>query len=135
MVVNVNSNEENYNPGKLNIIVTSREKGSFTDILNLTYVFSKRIRNVRKIYHVFYTFTFRLSVKVTFKHTIKSNDYWIFVIFFVFTLVFSLERETRERWIVQRVYLHIWTVAGHKLGAIGSCDQGFNLLLIPKFLN
>ena len=31
MVVNVNSNEENYNPGKLNIIVTSREKGSFTD--------------------------------------------------------------------------------------------------------
>ena len=97
MVVNVNSNEENYNPGKLNIIVTSREKGSFTDILNLTYVFSKRIRNVRKTYHVFYTFTFRLSVKVTFKHTIKSNDYWIFVIFFVFTLVFSLERETRER--------------------------------------
>ena len=97
MVVNVNSNKENYNPGKLNIIVTGREKGSFTDILNLTYVFSKRIRNVRNTCHIFYTFTFRLSVKVTFKHTIKSNDYWIFLIFFVFTIVFSLELETRER--------------------------------------
>ena len=37
----------------------------------------------------------QLSVKVTFKQTMKNNDYWIFLVFFVVTLVFFLELETR----------------------------------------
>ena len=59
-----------------------------------------------------------LPVKVTLKQTLKNNDYWIFLIFFVFTLVFFLELETGEGGIVHRVHLDIQAAAGHKLTAI-----------------
>ena len=52
MVANVNSNGEKHNLGKLNIILTGRKKWSFIDILKLTYVFWKRITNVRKTCHI-----------------------------------------------------------------------------------
>ena len=72
----------------------------------------------------------QLSVKVTFKWTVKNNDYWMFLIFFVFTLVFHLELETRKGWIVERVQLYIRAAAGHELAAIETCAQSFNLWLI-----
>ena len=50
---------------------------------------------------------FKLSVKVTFKQAVKNPDYLIFLIFFVFTIVFFLELETKEGGIVQRVHLFI----------------------------
>ena len=56
MFVNLNSNKEKYNLGKLNIIVTGRKKEPFTDILKLTYVFPKRITNARKTCHILCTF-------------------------------------------------------------------------------
>ena len=68
-----------------------------------------------------------LSVKVTFKQTVKNNCYWIFLIFFLFILVFFLELETRKGRIVQRVHLYIWVAAGHNLIAIGTRAYSFNL--------
>ena len=72
----------------------------------------------------------QLSVKVTFKQTVKNNDYWTFLIFFAFTFVFFLELDTRDGWIVQRVHLYIWAAAGHELKAIVTRAQSFNLWLI-----
>ena len=72
----------------------------------------------------------QLSVKVRFKQTVENNDYLIFLIFFVFTLVFFLEEETRDKWVVQRVHLYIWPVAGDEFAVIGTRTQGFNLRLI-----
>ena len=78
-----------------------------------------------------YVFQFcQLSVKVTFKQTMKNNGYWIFLIFLVFNLANFLEIETREGWIVQRVHMYIWAAAGHELTAIGTRVQSFNLWLI-----
>ena len=56
--------------------------------LNFTAVFTNTSYSVFKLC--------QLSVKVAFKQAVKNNDYWIFLIFFVFTLVFFLELETRE---------------------------------------
>ena len=71
-----------------------------------------------------------LSVKFTFKQLVKNNDYDIFFFFFVFTLVIFLELETKEAYIAQRVYLHIWAAAGDKLTVIGTRAQGFILSII-----
>ena len=72
-----------------------------------------------------------LSVKFTFKQLVKNNDYGIFFFFFfVFTLVIFLELETKEEYIAQRVYLHIWAAAGDKLTVIGTRAQGFILSII-----
>ena len=46
--------------------------------------------------------------------------------------MFSFELETREGWIVQRVHLQTWAVAGHKLGAIETIifiEKAFDKLL------
>ena len=46
------------------------------------------------------------KLKVTFKQTVKNNDYLIFMIFFVFNLVFFLELKTREgRLVISPVYM------------------------------
>ena len=67
----------------------------------------------------------QLAVKVTFQQTIK-NDYLIFLIFFVFTIVFFLELETKEGWIVQRVHLYKWAAPVHELAATGMPAHSFN---------
>ena len=46
------------------------------------------------------------------------------------SLYFFLELETRERLIVQRVHLYIWTIAGHQLTAIGARVQSFRAKLL-----
>ena len=81
-------------------------------------------------------------VKVTFKQTVKNNDYWIFQIFTAFTLVFFVELETTEEWIVQGAHQeletteewivqgahhYLWAAAGHELKALGTHAQCFNL--------
>ena len=40
---------------------------------------------------------YKLSLKSLFKQTVKNNDYEIFLIFFVFTLVLFLKLETGEK--------------------------------------
>ena len=60
----------------------------------------------------------------------KKNDYWIFLILFVFTLVFFLELEARDGSIFQIIQLYIWAAVGHKLTIIGTRAQKFNLWLI-----
>ena len=66
-------------------------------------------------------------VKVAFKQTVKNNDYWIFQIFTAFTLVFFVELETTEEWIVQGAHHYLWAAAGHELKALGTHAQCFNL--------
>ena len=68
----------------------------------------------------------QLSVKVTFKQTVKKNDCLIFLIFFVFTIVFFLQLETKEGQIVQRVHLYMWAAPGHELAAIETRAHSFN---------
>ena len=69
------------------------------------------------------------AVKVIFKQKAKHNNYWIFLILFVFTVAFFLELETREGWIVQRVLLYKLAATGHELTAIGKHAQYFNTLM------
>ena len=72
----------------------------------------------------------QLAVKITFKQTAKDNDYLIFLILFVFTVVFFLELETRERWIVQRVHLYALSAAVHELEIM----PRFSISVISNFL-
>ena len=76
----------------------------------------------------------QFTVKVTFNQTVKNNNCWIFLIFFLFTLIFFLDLETREGWIVQRIHLYIWAAAGYELTAIGTRAQSFNLWLISLMI-
>ena len=121
--------------------------------LNFTAVFTKKkktFQSFHTIFHVgklisvssiqlllpFITFEehykvlrfYQLSVKVTLKQTVKNDDYWIFLIFFVFTLVFFLEIKNRGRLIVQIVHLYIWAAAEHELTAIRTRGKSFNFL-------
>ena len=76
------------------------------EIGKIPFVLVLRILLICKFlnFTAFFTKT-KLSVKVTFKQTIKNNDYWIFLIFVVFALVFFLELEIKEGRTVQRVHL------------------------------
>ena len=53
--------------------------------------------------------------------TVKNNDNWTFLIFFAFTIVFSLELKTRLYYLSNTIttdtspHLHRWAVARHKL--------------------
>ena len=62
--------------------------------------------------------SYQFPVKVTFKQTVKNNNYWIFLIFFACTLAFCMGLETTDGWIAQRVLLYIWVASGRQLIAI-----------------
>ena len=70
--------------------------------------------------------------------TVKINDHWTFLIFFVFTLFF-MELKNREGWVVQRFRLCIWVTGGHKLTDFGTRAKNFDPWLISQifkfFLN
>ena len=61
----------------------------------------------------------KLPVKIAFKQTVKNNYNWTFLIFLLFTFVFSLELETSKGLLLQRFNLQIWDVSGQELGALG----------------
>ena len=44
----------------------------------------------------YYVKSYQLLVKVTFKQTVKNNNYWIFLIFFACTLAFCMGLETTD---------------------------------------
>ena len=56
----------------------------------------------------------------------KNKNYWTFLIFFVFTIVFFLKLGTRKGQKVLKVDMPLWVVAGHELAAIGARDKSFN---------
>ena len=70
---------------------------------------------------------YKLSLKSLFKQAVKNNDYQIFLILFVFTLVLFLKLETGEK--VQRVHLSRDAV-GQKPKAFETRSQSFNPWLI-----